>query len=294
MLNLFNYELKRAFKSKSTYVIMLIFIFFTLLPIVVNYYSIKGAEDPAYLRAMQTDSIEDFQREIQDQSDKKMDKNQLETLKKDTINKQYSFEENVKHFNGGSILLIMLTVFISIAATKEYTSGYIKNLMTIKGYRKMMPFAKILIAIVYAVLLMLTTIIIYTITSAIFTGNVNIEWKKLLIFSGVNLLSLTTISTMVILIANLSGNITTTSTVSILLVQNILTPFLHMFDGLDVLPFKLVDLSLINKASNYTMEFANKEMINYIKEFLPLIAVYFVVYLLLNLTVLNKKDINIG
>ncbi|MFL8969792.1 ABC transporter permease [Helcococcus kunzii] len=294
MLNLFNYELKRAFKSKSTYVIMLIFIFFTLLPIVVNYYSIKGAEDPAYLRAMQTDSIEDFQREIQDQSDKKMDKNQLETLKKDTINKQFSFEENVKHFNGGSILLIMLTVFVSITATKEYTSGYIKNLLTIKDYRKMMPFAKIFIAIVYAILLMIVTIIIYSLTSKILTGNLNIDWSKLLTFSGINLLSLTTISAMIILIANLSGNITTTSIVSILLVQQILIPFFNMFDGLKLLPFKLVDISLINKASNFTMELADNEMMNYIKEFLPLIAVYFVVYLLLNLTVLNKKDINIG
>ncbi|EHR32045.1 hypothetical protein HMPREF9709_01659 [Helcococcus kunzii ATCC 51366] len=294
MLNLFKYELKRAFNSKSTYIIMLVFILFTLLPVFANYYTIQSAEDVSYLRAMQTNSIEDFQREISKDPEKDMTPSKLEALRKETINKQFSFEENIKHLTGGSLILIMLTVFVSITATKEYTSGYIKNLLTIKDYRKMMPFAKIFIAIVYAILLMIVTIIIYSLTSKILTGNLNIDWSKLLTFSGINLLSLTTISAMIILIANLSGNITTTSIVSILLVQQILIPFFNMFDGLKLLPFKLVDISLINKASNFTMELADNEMMNYIKEFLPLIAVYFVVYLLLNLTVLNKKDINIG
>ena len=40
MFNLFKYELKRAFSTKSTYVIIAFFILFTLLPILGGYFTI--------------------------------------------------------------------------------------------------------------------------------------------------------------------------------------------------------------------------------------------------------------
>jgi len=294
MLNLFKYELKRAFSSKSTYVIMLVFILFTLIPFAANYYTIKNTDDPSYLRAMQTDSVEEFQEEYNNTTNNNLDKKELENLREETIKKNFSFEKNAQNLTGGNLILIMLTIFMAIAATKEYSSGYIKNMMTIKGYRKMMPFAKIFIAVVYAILLTIISFVIYAAISMIFTGSLSIDWKQLLSFTGINLLSLTAISTMIVLIANLSGNVTTTVTTSLLLVQNILTPFLTMFDGLEVLPFKLTKLSLINKANNFSMELPQNEMLTYAKELLMLGMIYLIVYTVLNLFVLNKKDINLG
>lgn len=291
MFNLFKYELKRAFSTKSTYVIIAFFILFTLLPILGGYFTIQTSEDSSLLKAMASDSEEQFEEEFYKENDKNAD---IEGLRKQALEKNYNFEEISKNIAGNGVATLMLTIFASIAATKEYTSGYIKNLITNRNYRKKMPFAKLFIILIFAIILLILTVIIYTLASSILTGNLSIDWSKLLLYSGQYLLAVLAFSSILILIANLTSNITATVTTSILLVQGILSPFISMFDDLKILPFKLLDYSLVQNLSKTHMGLSYNDLAEMAKSLVPIALVYLVVFTVLNLIVLDKKDINLG
>lgn len=304
MFNIINFELKRAFKSASTYLILVIFLILTVVPPLGIYKIITDAKSVEEVMMMGADSREEAAVTVEigkngansETNEPKFttDKDLVAKAKKEVIKNKYSFQSLFNNFSTSGPMGILFIVFVSIASSKEYSSGFIKNLVTIKNYKYYQPITKVMIGAIYALVMILLALVSYAIVASVLTGNLNMVWNKTFKFIGVAVLAQMTLTALMALIANFTNNSTTTIVSGLLLVFGILRPILSLIDNAQILPFKLSNYSLINVYGGFFTGLETAEFVDKMKEILWLAIPMLVIYIILNIIVLRKKDINLG
>lgn len=306
MLNIINYEIKRAFRSKSTYIILGVLLLLLTLPIYLEYYLIKDASSLDEVNMLGANNQSEVKVEITDEKakdisdekkinpDKKLDEKELKIQQEQMIIKNFSLQNIINNISTSGPISIFFILFVAMAASKDYSSGYIKNLMTIKNYRIYQPIAKIIVSVIFSIIIFIVTFIIYFIIAKILSGNVDLDYHKLIKFIATVLVGQLAMTSLVILIANYTSSQTTTIVLSLLLIVGMINPILLLIDGLNFLPIKLLDYSLFNNFGGFFTGLSNPDFIDKMKDIFKISIPMIVVYLGLNFLVLKNKDINLG
>lgn len=300
MLNIIEYELKRAIKSKSTYIILAAIIILLTLPIFTEFYLIKNADSINEINMAGANDPGEIKVEIDNKSanannhEDKTSKKELELERDKIIKKNFSLQSIFDNLSTSGPMSIFFILFVAIAASKDYSSGYIKNLMCVKNYRIYQPIAKIIVSVIFSIVAFIITILLYAIVAKILSGNISLDINKTVKFISAVLVGQLAMTALVILLANYTNNQTATIVVSMLLILGIFITIISLIDGLNVLPIKLIKYSLFNTYGGFFTGLPDADFTDKMKDILKISIPMIFIYLGLNFLVLKNKDINLG
>lgn len=306
MFNLLKFETKKALYSKSTYIIVAVGIFMlaSLLALSSGIRNDKDIYIDEYIsnnrdKIDQSIIEEYYEKGIRSGSDEIVEKLNVtdEDLKKDYNFHTYAFEKNLSSMNAGGSLLLLIPIFTALFAVREHSTGYIKNLIGIKGYKKYGVLAKFIVTAIYTLIYITIFTGLNYLISLYFGGNTSFDTDKLVKLIIGLLVGLSAINSVIILISHLFQKSTSTIVFTLLYTSNIITSIFGLVNLLK-LGFDINDYLLMSRFSKFRV-FGSRfqDSINYIENFNNLIYVaipFLIVSLIIATFLLNKKDIKTG
>ncbi|MDO5026655.1 MAG: ABC transporter permease [Tissierellia bacterium] len=301
MLNILKYEVKRAYKSHSTYIILTVLLLFLTLPVIVELHLIKSAKSQGEILMVSASDPEEINIQInksleiaREEANKSKDDKDLQAYKEETIEKNFSLQAIYNNFSTSGPTPLFLVLFVALAAGKDYSSGYMKNLMPIKNYRIYQPLAKMALALIYTLIGLITSLISFAIMAKIISNNLTMDWAKTGKFLGTVVLGQMAISSLVILIANASQKHMATLIISLLLIMGMGNPILSLIDGLGFLPINLMQISLFNIFAGFFIGLEEALFIEKMKDIIKISCPMIMILLGLNISILRRRDINLA
>lgn len=285
MLNILRADITRMFKSRSTWVILIIATVFMALFIGIMHYQVtgdyevlmqgapEGAEGTGfYISTELTEEQFEANREIM-----------IDSLTPSGILAQLNSQLT------GFMLLLML-VFAAVFGTRDYSTGFIKNLLPQPRYRTNRVLSKVVVYAVFNALTLLINLIGAFILILILKGEFVTEGLGgTMAYLAILWLLSVALSMIVDLVANMTGSTVTTVIVAVVLSMNLVGTLLGLMDSLDVLPVKAVEYTLVTNMTALPLPLP--EGTGLVRP-IAVGAIGLVVATILDMIVMNKRDVN--
>ncbi|HHX21461.1 MAG TPA: ABC transporter permease subunit, partial [Clostridiales bacterium] len=146
---------------------------------------------------------------------------------------------------------LMLVIVVALFAAKDYATGYLKNLLTLRGIKSKWLLSKLVIALLVSALLYLTTLLSAVIGSLLLGNPAAFDTAKLLSFFGVHMAVDLALAASVLCVLTLTQNKTAALVFGMLEAFNFQRMVFFLLDTLGWLPFRLSDYAMMNQAGKY-------------------------------------------
>ncbi|MGI6635606.1 MAG: ABC transporter permease [Christensenellales bacterium] len=146
---------------------------------------------------------------------------------------------------------LMLVIVVALFAAKDYATGYLKNLLTLRGIKSKWLLSKLVIALLVSALLYLTTLLSAVIGSLLLGNPAAFDAAKLLSFFGVHMAVDLALAASVLCVLTLTQNKTAALVFGMLEAFNFQRMIFFLLDTLGWLPFRLSDYAMMNQAGKY-------------------------------------------
>lgn len=146
---------------------------------------------------------------------------------------------------------LMLVIVVALFAAKDYATGYLKNLLTLRGIKSKWLLSKLVIALLVSALLYLTTLLSAVIGSLLLGNPAAFDTAKLLSFFGVHMAVDLALAASVLCVLTLTQNKTAALVFGMLEAFNFQRMTFFLLDTLGWLPFRLSDYAMMNQAGKY-------------------------------------------
>lgn len=299
MLNIFRYDLVRTRMGLSTYVILLFALVFPVLAMVGRDFTRDTAEEALNYIYMDEQVPNEVKDSVMGEREKALkyvtEKFGSEEKFKEFYTKEHkSFEKAMELMNSGGLVTLFAGIFTAILACREYATGYIKNLITRKHFRFNVIFSKMFTSFVFTlILVVLINALLYG-YSAVIGGSLAVDLTKFLKFNAAIIEGSMAINMAVILVATLTQRSTPTMIFAFVYSQGILTSLSTLVDNFKILPFKIADISVVNKLRTFFYELPTSDFDKLSGEIFFIGSITIIVYLILSLVLMNRKDIQTG
>lgn len=252
MLNVIKMDFYRMFKTKSLYVIWIIFAFVTIL---TTYMAKVEFSDTA----VQQENVQ----EMEEITPENMNLGMSVTLPTKASEKVTVYDIVYGNFQGKAVALFIV-IFAVLFSMADMNSGYIKNIGGQVARRNQLVWAKVVSLFLYTVLTIGLYVVIQMISNRIFFGyikfgNVEMFFKYLAVQVVLHFALLLICMTIAMLIRN---NVVS-MTIAICLCMNVL---MILYSGIDKLlkhivskDFHILNYTVTGKISLLPMNFTNKE-----------------------------------
>ena len=185
----------------------------------------------------------------------------------------------------GFLAHTLLAVLTALYASKDYATGYFKNLLALPGVKTKWFISKVLMLALCILIVVAAVLGLAAIGTLILGNPMEIDWPQITAFMGQHMLLSFGLNMLVLLILVLSQNKTAALTMGILLSVNTQNLLFLLLDTTDWLPFRLRDWGLMNQAMKITMGGAMPER-------LPVIAAAVIgISFLVSLLAINRRDL---
>lgn len=246
MLNFIRFDMKKLFKMKATWVTLLMVAAFMALGTFIEHYSYSQTYE-AYETSMTKETKSDNVGvivEVQQSNDQPlMSKEEFQALK-EAERKDLSMQKNIIRFFPASMIFVYILIAIFIG--NDYSSGYLKNMLAIKGARWKWVTSKL--AVAGLIFFMVELIIIgFSYLDARLAGQLGqaIAWKELLPAIGMHALLVFVIFSLLVTLSLAVQSKTSLIVVATLMGMGLHLQIIRMLD--DGLHLKLSDLVFSNK-----------------------------------------------
>ncbi len=230
MLNTIKMDLYRMIKSKALLVTIIIAAFSVFLNVATAKFQLSNPE---------------FQKLMQEAMEESGDVNVGIQAGNVGLITETTPTENIfaSSFVGGTFLL-MGAIFIIIFVCKEHNEGFIKNVVSRKGYRRQMSASKAIITVAYTLIQFVACSIIFLIVyGVLFQGFQFKSVVNLLRYTAVQALIQIVIMNLCVLFSNLVRNMAISITFGVLLSSGLFSLVTVLIDHLE-LPFRTTDYLL--------------------------------------------------
>lgn len=147
------------------------------------------------------------------------------------------------------LFVIVFTTFIG----RDYQTGYLKNLLSLKRTRIHWIVSRVIIGLVVAISLQAVMTLLSMASTAFINGKFSLNASNAIPYLGVQLSGQMAFASIAIVLITLTQNRTITLLVTLLLSFNIQSAVYLLIDLWGVLPFKMVEYGIINRISKYKM-----------------------------------------
>lgn len=228
MLNTIKMDLYRAFKSKSLYITLLIAVFC----FIVN------------ITALKNQTLEPEKMVQANTEEKQVSKTGVEVGISIAIEDNFSVDDTMVILFQGGIILLLGTIFCAIFVSTDHSSGFIKNVISRKNYRKQSSISKIIVMAVYTGLEVITSFITVIVGLIICFPGIRVDnFGVILSYLGVQILLQTALLSLCVFACNVIRNVGIAMAFSIFLSAGLLTVIPNLIDRLK-LPVTLCDYVL--------------------------------------------------
>lgn len=179
----------------------------------------------------------------------------------------------------------LTVVLMAIYASKDYATGYLKNLLGVQNIKTKWIISKVLMAAL-AIAVVVISMLLFGLLGTLILGNpMEFNFPQVLPFLSQHMLVSFALCMLTMMVLVLTQNKTTALTVGMLLSFNTQNLLYMLLDTTDWLPFRLRDWGMMNQAGKIALGGAMPEK-------LPLIAgTIILVSLLASLVSINKRDL---
>lgn len=187
--------------------------------------------------------------------------------------------------NQVSVAHLMVVIVLALFAAKDYATGYLKNLLSLRGMKTKWLASKVVIALVISVLFYLVTLAA-AVTGSLALGNPAAFDAGLLAgYFGVHIAVDLALAASVLLVLTLSQNKTGALVFGMLEAFNLQRALFLLIDALDWLPFRLSDYAMMNQA---TLSPGDP-----VGQLLATAGVLFAVYILAAWAAITRRDLKL-
>ncbi len=146
---------------------------------------------------------------------------------------------------------LMLAIVITLFAAKDYHTGYLKNLLTLRGIKTKWLLSKIVMALLASVLLSLATLVSAMVGAMVLGNAPTFDAGLMAGFFGMHLLVDLALAASVLLVLTLSQNKTAALVFGMLEAFNLQRAIYLLLDATGWLNFSLSDYAMMNLATAY-------------------------------------------
>lgn len=246
MLNFIRFDMKKLFKMKATWVTLLMVAAFMALGTFIEHYSYSQTYE-AYETSMTKETKSDnvvVVVEVQQSNDQPlMSKEEFQAMK-EAERKDLSMQKNIIRFFPASMIFVYILIAIFIG--NDFSSGYLKNMLAIKGARWKWVTSKFAVAAL--IFFMVELIIIgFSYFDAKLAGQLGqaIVWKELLSAIGMQAILVLVIFSFLVTLSLILQSKTSIIVIATLMGMGLHLQIIKMLD--DGLKLKLSDMVLSNK-----------------------------------------------
>lgn len=246
MLNFIRFDMKKLFKMKATWVTLLMVAAFMALGTFIEHCSYSQTYE-AYETSMTKETKSDnvvVVVEVQQSNDQPlMSKEEFQAMK-EAERKDLSMQKNIIRFFPASMIFVYILIAIFIG--NDFSSGYLKNMLAIKGARWKWVTSKFAVAAL--IFFMVELIIIgFSYFDAKLAGQLGqaIVWKELLSAIGMQAILVLVIFSFLVTLSLILQSKTSIIVIATLMGMGLHLQIIKMLD--DGLKLKLSDMVLSNK-----------------------------------------------
>lgn len=183
---------------------------------------------------------------------------------------------------------VLLVIFISIFVSSEWDSGFIKNIIPLRNSRYHLLISKNIIVFLFILIQGIISFGSAVAANLVFSGKVDIpEFKKLIIFMGLQFLLRLAFGSFLILISHLSKSKAITISIGILLAVNIHGKLIELLDR--IIPISKLSLAKLSLINNMKMLEINLDIHQRI---IIISIVYFMVYTIISLFRIRTVEVD--
>ena len=273
MFNIIKADLYKMFKSRSFYLINLVFLIITIAVGITVKVDVSRDYEAAqtYNIAMEEENS--------------MTEDEYYMMQEEAI-----IEQDVKEFMSiqySSITMLMIGVFLAIFVCSELDTGYIKNIIPLKTSRISLLVAKNVVSFVFILVQMALGFGGAMFSTFLLAGKINISNpRELIIYLGFQILLAMSFAASIILLSYLTKSKAAVMTIGVLLAINLQSVFLRLLDSF--IRFTQVSLTQFSIVTNSHLPVFDPS--DYQRVLLISIG-YFVVYNIFSLIRLKRLEI---
>lgn len=185
----------------------------------------------------------------------------------------------------GSFAHTLLAMLIALFASKDYATGYFKNLLAMPGVKTKWLLSKVVVMVLCILLTVAVVLGVSAIGTLILGNPMEIDWPKIMAFMGQHMLISFTLNMLVLMILIVTQNKTAAQTLGIMLSVNTQNLLYMLLDLTDWLPFRFKDWGLMNQAMKISLD-------GPVPERLPIIAAVLISFgFIVSLLGINRRDL---
>lgn len=186
---------------------------------------------------------------------------------------------------GGFIRILFVIVYVTFIG-RDYQTGYLKNLLSLKRVRANWILSRVIIALVISIALNVVLTLLSMAATAFVNGKFAFNAANALPFLGVQTSGHLALAGIALVMTTLSQSRTAALLVTLLLSFNIQSAVYMLIDLWGILPFKIAEYGIINRIGRYKM--AQPLSQAWDASYVALIA--FLVFIFLSWLITKKRD----
>lgn len=248
MLRILKMDLRRLFKTRAMYVSMAILMAIILITAgTVLYMTSRSLRELANIaKSMMEEDPQGMNIDAATTYVQLMGgEEQLKVMVRQTMDimrlMQVPFAPNMVH--------LMIAVIAALFASKDYTSGYLKNLLCVPRMKQKWLIGKAAAMLVAAVMVYLAVFLAALIGTTMLGNSITTTWGALFLFLGKEMLVSLALCAIVLFILTLTQNKTAALVLGMVISVNMQMIIFFLIDSLNFLPFKLREWGLMSQAS---------------------------------------------
>lgn len=218
MLNTVKMDLYRIFKSKSFYITILV----TAISVVASISTLKYQESyPEYMQDIK----------MQESDDETIDFG-ITIGNTTKLGENSSTDDMSSLLFSGGVFLVMGAIFCVIYVCMDHNSGFIKNVISRRGYRNQTSISKGIIAIIYTLCQFIVSVLVFFLSVLVFFGEINIvSMTDIIGYIATQMLIQIALLMLCILVCNFSRSIGASMAFAICLGAGLFTLIGQLLDG---------------------------------------------------------------